>query len=73
MKTAYENSKKLIQNVVPSMAYSGQGESWKLEAREKLSALLGMEKFQKVDPQLQVEYEEKIDGATELRFTYASE
>lgn len=73
MKTAYENSKKLIQKVIPAMAYGGQGESWKLEAREKLAALLGMEKFQKVAPHLQVEYEEKIDGATELRFTYASE
>ena len=73
MKTAYENSKELIQKVTPAMAYAGQGDAWKEGAREKLSALLGMEKFQKVAPQLEIEYETKIDGATELRFTYATE
>ena len=73
MKTAYENSKMLIQKVTPALAYAGQGEAWKNSAREKLSSLLGMEKFQKVDPQLQIEYEKKIHGATELRFTFASE
>ena len=73
MRTAYENSKALIQKVTPTMAYAGQGVQWQAAAKEKLSALLGMEKFQKVDPQLEIEYETKIDGATELRFTYASE
>lgn len=73
MRTAFENSKALIQKVTPAMAYAGQGAQWRCSAREKLAVLLGMDKFQKVDPQLEIEYEKKIDGAAEIRFTYATE
>lgn len=73
MRTAYENSKALIRKVTPAMAYNGEGVQWQDPAREKLAALLGMDRFQKVAPELQIEYEQKIEGATELRFTYATE
>lgn len=73
MKTAYENTKSLIQKVAPAMAYADQGLAWQAEARAKLAALLGMEKFRKVAPDTDIEYEKKIDGATEIRFTYATE
>ena len=74
MKTAYEFNKELIQTVTPSMSYKdGDFNEWRSAAREKLSALLGMDKFEKVDPALEIEYEKKIEGATEIRFTYASE
>lgn len=74
MKTAYEYNKKRIQTVTPSLSYDGGSlTAWQAAARQKLSDLLGMDKFEKVDPALQVEYEEKIDGATEIRFTYQSE
>jgi len=74
MKTAYEHNKELIQKVIPAMAYSGGDlEKWQKEARIKLSELLGMEKFTKVAADTDVEYEKKIEGATEIRFTYQSE
>jgi len=74
MKTAYENNKELMQKQTPSMAYDGKDfESWKAAAREKLSSLLGMEKFSKVSPDTEIEYEKKIENATEIRFTFQSE
>ncbi len=70
----YTHTKKLIQNVKPTMSYSlGEVKKWQETAREKLSELLGLDKFVKVDPELEIEYEEKIEGATEIRFTYQSE
>ena len=74
MKSAYEYSKELMQRVAPSMSYDGGDlQEWRASARNKLSQLLGMDKFKKVDPQVVVEYQRKIDGASEIRFTYQSE
>lgn len=74
MKTAYEHNKELMKMQKPSMAYDGKNfENWKSSAREKLSQLLGMDKFTKVAPELEIEYEKKIDNATEIRFTFQSE
>ncbi|MBQ8895082.1 MAG: hypothetical protein IJ043_11830 [Clostridia bacterium] len=74
MKTAYEQSKELIRRVTPAMSYgSGDLREWQVSAKEKLAWLLGMEKFQKVDPNFCVEYQKKIEGATEIRFTFQSE
>ena len=74
MKSAYEHNKNLIQSVIPSMSYDGGDfQEWKTAAREKLSQLLGMDKFKKVSPEFNVEYKRKIEGATEIRFTFQSE
>jgi len=74
MKTTYEFAKELIQQVNPTDSYKGENyDTWKKEAREKLSKLLGMDKFTKVAPETEIEYTEKIDGATEIRFTFQSE
>ena len=74
MKSAYEHNKDLIQGVIPSMSYDGGDfQEWKASSRDKLSQLLGMDKFKKVAPEFEVEYKKKIDGASELRFTYQSE
>lgn len=74
LKTAYEHNKEMIQKIKPSMAYHEVGlEKWQYFAREKLSELLGMDKFVKVSPELYIEYEKKIDHATEIRFTFQSE
>ena len=74
MKSAYEHNKELIQMVTPSMSYDGGDfQKWKMAARDKLSQLLGMDKFKKVPHEFNVEYKKKIDGATEIRFTYQSE
>ncbi|MBQ1950465.1 MAG: acetylxylan esterase [Clostridia bacterium] len=74
MKTAYDHSKKLIQKVTPRMSYNGGDfREWQASARNKLSQLLGMDKFEMVDLDFNIEYQNKIDGATEIRFTYQSE
>ena len=74
MVTAFENTKKILRNVKPSMAYDGSDFSqWQKNAREKLSELLGMDKFTKVLPELEFEYDTKIENAREIRFTFQSE
>lgn len=74
MKTAYEYNKEILRTVVPSNSYKGEDiESWKAEARKKLSELLGLDKFEKTEPETEIEYTKKIDGGTEIRFTYQSE
>ena len=74
MKTAFEHEKELIQKVTPSMSCEVSSfKEWQIAARNKLSQLLGMDKFAKVDLDIDMEYQTKIDGATEIRFTYQSE
>ena len=74
MKTAYEHSKELIQKVTPSMSCEiASFQQWQNAAREKLSQLLGLDKFQKTDLDVTIEYEQKTQDATEIRFTYQSE
>ena len=74
MTTAFENTKKILKTVKPSMAYSGGDVvSWQKSAKEKLSELLGMGKFTKVLPATEIEYDKEIDWAREIRFTYLSE
>ena len=74
MKTAYDNNKKKLISVNPKMTYNGENiEVWKKSAREKLSELLGMDKFSKIDADFDIEYEKILDNATEIRFTFQSE
>lgn len=74
MKTSYENNIDLMKKVIPQMSYiNGDFDAWRKTAREKLCSLLGMDKFTKVDPLLEIAFEEKIEGATEIRFTFQSE
>lgn len=73
MKTAYENNISLMQTVKPCMPYEGNYGEWQKKARAKLAELLGMDRFVKVDPKTEIEFEKKIEGATEIRFTFQSE
>ena len=74
MRTAYNYLNEAIRGVEPADAYSGKDYAeWSGKAREKLKELLGMDKFKKVAPALEIEYEKKLEGATEIRFTYESE
>ena len=74
MKTAYDNNKALMQKVTPSMSCDISAfEEWQISARNKLSQLLGLDKFNKVDLDFKIEYQEKNEGVTEIRFTYQSE
>jgi len=74
MKTAYAYTKELLLQAKPSMAYDGTDpEIWKVGAREKLRELLGMHKFEKVAPELEIEYETQLENAKEIRFTFQTE
>lgn len=74
MKTAYQHSTELIKNIRPEMAYNGEElSSWQKKAREKLYYLLGMDKFKKVAPDVEIEYEIKNDKSTEIKFSFQSE
>ena len=74
MKTAYENSIELMKKVNASMAYNGGDfNKWKKEAREKLVSLLGMDKFENVEADMNIEFEEKHENSTEIRFTFNTE
>ena len=74
MRSAYDYLNEAIRSVKPQMAYDGGDyEAWASSAREKLAELVGMDKFSKVDPKTEIEYEKKIEGATEIRFTFESE
>lgn len=71
---AYECNKSKIRRVKPSMAYDeGECSVWKKNAREKLSELLGMDRFEKVDPETEIEYEKETEDAKEIRFSFLSE
>ena len=74
MKSAFENNKDIMRNIHPSMMYKNDDiDMWKKSARQKLSELLGMDKFCKVDADLNIEFENKLDKATEIRFSFQSE
>lgn len=74
MKTSCEYNRELIQKIEPKMSYCGKDyEIWKAGAREKLSSLIGMQKFTLVDADLDIEYETELNNAIEIRFTYQSE
>ena len=74
MKSAYEFNIELMKKVKPSMSYKGENFlQWQKEARQKLIELTGLDRFEKTEPELEIEYEQKIENATEIRFTFASE
>ena len=61
MKTAYENNKYFLGKVIPSMSYDGGDiKTWQKSAKAKLSELLGIEKFCKVDADFNIEFENKL-------------
>ena len=74
MKTEYRYIKELMQKVTPADSYKGENfAQWQQSARKTLYNLLGMANFEQAQPDTVIEYENKIDGATEIRFTFQSE
>ncbi len=65
----------IITNIVPEFRYDGKTDfkTWQKEARAKLSELIGIHKFEKCDPQFNIEYKTETDEYTEYRFTIQSE
>lgn len=74
MKKTLEYNRELLAKVKPAMSYCGENyEEWKIEARKKLSELLGLDKLSLVDTDLDIEYETELEDSIEIRFTYQSE
>ncbi|MBQ4542651.1 MAG: acetylxylan esterase [Clostridia bacterium] len=70
MKNTYQHNMELMKKIKPSMSYNGENlPKWQKEAKEKLAQLLGLDRFTKVVPNVQIEY---VKG-NETRFTFLSE
>lgn len=68
-------TESIIKNTVPSMRYK-DGEdfkAWQSAAYDKLYELLGMDKFEKCEPDLNIEYTKEGEKYTEIRFSFQSE
>lgn len=65
----------LITSITPECRYDGESDfiSWQKSAKAKLAELLGMDKYERCDPEFNIEYTEECDGYTEYRFTIQSE
>ncbi|MBQ2866441.1 MAG: hypothetical protein IJE90_08015 [Clostridia bacterium] len=74
MVTAVQYNRQALAETKPRMSYSGgKVFVWQQKAKEKLRELLGLDRFQKVDPQLEIEYDRAIEGGREIRFSFQSE
>ncbi len=63
-----------MRRMVPSMRYDGGDfAAWQSEARAKLAELLGMDKFERVSPEVEIEYDKPADGFRDIRFRFMSE
>lgn len=74
MKPA-ELEERALRAVTPRCRYQ-DGEdfaAWQKAARARLHELLGLDRFEAVDPEPEMEYEHKKDGYTETRFRFRSE
>lgn len=74
MKTSYTYVKEIMQGVRPESSYKGiDFEKWKAESREKLTKLIGLDRFEKVSPATETEFVREIENANETRFTFETE
>ncbi len=66
---------KRIENVEPSMRYDGTEsfEVWQEKAYNKVYELLGLDKFEKCDLDIEIEYDKIVEDRREIRFTFQSE
>lgn len=65
-----------LQKTAPSMVFNPEKQSfdeWKTAAREKLSELLGLHKFQKCEENFEIESVEELPDHTKIRFCFDSE
>lgn len=73
--TPAERENFILRNTTPSLRIKEDENiiTWQNTAREKLSALLGLDKFSKCDLNFNIEYEKEYDSYIETRFTFQSE
>ncbi len=74
-RPAKDIAKEMINSIEPSMTWNGAEDPavWQKAAREKLAALVGMDRFEPCPLNVQVEYERPFGESTETRFTFESE
>ncbi len=73
--TPYENIKKLVSSVTPSMRWDGAepiGE-WQEKARKKLSELVGLDRMIPGEKKLEIEFDKDSGDFREIRFKYQTE
>ena len=73
--TPAQKENEILRNLIPQMRIkSGENlEKWQESARERLSSLLGLKKFEPCNLDFTVEYEKEHSNYKEIRFTYQSE
>lgn len=66
---------EIVAETMPKLRYDGTSDfaDWQRRAKEKLSELLGMNRFTKCDPKFNIEYKTEYEEYTEYRFTIQSE
>ncbi len=73
--TPYENIKKLVSSVTPSMRWDGVepiGE-WQEKARKKLSELVGLDRMIPGEKKFEIEFDRDSGDFREIRFKYQTE
>ena len=65
----------MMDHIVKKGAFAEGGSfaEWQNEGRKKLRELLGMDTFEKVEPDVRVEWTKQHDGFSETRFLYKTE
>lgn len=73
--TPHSHNQTIMKNTTPALRYDGKQpfSAWQAEARTKLIELLGLEKFTRCEPLLDIEWEKEDENMTEIRFTFQSE
>ena len=57
MKTTYRHAIDLVQKTKAQYSYDGSDlATWQKQARERLASLMGLDKFTKVAPELEIEF-----------------
>ena len=74
MLTGLEYNRQVLQSIKPQMSYSGgKVFLWQQKAKDKLRNLIGIDRFERVPDELEVEFDRIIEGGREIRFTFQSE
>lgn len=70
-----EYTKKIVAKHTPLCRYNGEQDfaQWQNQCKEKLAELLGMEAFEKCEPNLQIEYIKDEGDYTDTRFSFQVE
>lgn len=72
--TAYDHIRRRLRMLVPSMSYADQAfDTWQKEARKKVWNLLGLDRMEKTDLRVKVEYDRLCEEYREIRFLFQSE